>query len=201
MNLSKKLAIALCIALGLYFNLNAQELERKNKGKVELSGSVYLASEAQNTDDIRKGWNGKMPTEDNCPDWLDCNTGRLKFFDIAANHIIDNPEWCQLMGVKTMPIRKGIYEVDWKSQKNAGSVVFMLDKPKDPPATKGGTVKGSRPISLSCKFYGHRCASAVTAPNETDQLTLLLSPVLENGQWVGIKLTYNNGNPSVPLII
>jgi hypothetical protein len=63
-------------------------------------------------------------------------------------------------------------------------------------------VGGSRPISLSCKFYGHRCASAITAPDPSsaDYLAIALVPIVENNQWVALKLIYNKGNPALPLV-
>ena len=152
-------------------------------------------------ENIKKGWNGKMPTLENCPDWLDCKTGQVKYYDIPANYIIDNPNWCEPFGVKIMLIKKGIYEIDWKVQRNGGVVILMLESPQDAPKLKAATVAGTRPISLSCHFYGHRCASASVATSEADNLNLSLSPVIENGKWVALKLMYNNGNPTLPLVL
>jgi hypothetical protein len=72
-------------ALLIFTNkINAQEeLQRKTKGKV-----AAIDNNIKQTDDeIKKGWDGKMPTAANCPDWLEYSTGILSITRNGATRL------------------------------------------------------------------------------------------------------------------
>ena len=139
----------------------------------------------------RKASEGKKHIE-KCPDYLDCNTGEIQYFEYRKDMVVDAPEVCGPLGVKACVILKGRCDVD-RSSKN-GATVTLACKPFQCPITKPFAVQGTNPKGESCKGFGNSCWY-ISGPQGNNEPTfkLIITPIFDNGACVALKLTYPPG--------
>jgi hypothetical protein len=149
-------------------------------------GSCQLFAQKTQSGDIKKGWNGK------CPEYMDCTTGEIQYFEYKSEMVIDAAEVCGPLGVKACIISKGRYDVD-RSSKN-GTTVTLACKPFDCKQTKPFAVEGTNPKGQNCNGLGNSCWY-LTGPkgNNEQSYKLIITPIFDNGACVALKLTYPPG--------
>ena len=180
----RMILLATLMTFGFFTIANAQATEGKTKGKVVMTGKPgTLAAPTNGNTDENKGWNGK------CPEYLDCHTGEIQYFEYKKDMVVDAPEVCGPLGVKACVILKGRCDVD-RSSKN-GATVTLACKPFQCPITKPYKIIGTSPKDPTCKASGNSCFQSASSLNEKDALiSILVTPIIENGTCVALKLTY-----------
>lgn len=146
---------------------------------------------------------GKEGTK--CPEYLDCPTGQIKYFEYNTEFIIDAPEVCGPLGVQSFSIKKGQYEV-LRSGANKDAVVTLavmrwtplVPKPQQPITYKSFTIDGINPKGKECIGYGNSCWFATNSGNDGNEkrIPIIITPIMENDRCVAIQLQYKgSGSP------
>jgi hypothetical protein len=126
----------------------------------------------------------------NCPDYLDCNTGEIQYFEYKKDFTIDAPEVCGPWGVKAIIIQKGKYIVD-RSSGNRTSMNVTVGKIVFPPNAKAITVESTNPKGPDCKSYGNACFFSTNLFDDNDNtLKLIITPIMENDACVALKIEW-----------
>ena len=164
---------------------------------------------AQENQTERKGWDGTVKgatiDKQKCPDYLDCTTGQIKYFEYKQDFTIDAPEVCGPLGVQSFSIKKGQYEVV-RSSGNKGAVVTLsvmrwtpiLPRPRD--YSKTFTIDGTNPKGQSCSGIGNSCWYAANTGNDAKEkkIPIKITPIFENDRCVAIELQYRGKDPADP---
>ena len=135
----------------------------------------------------------KHSDKQKCPDYLDCTTGEIKYFEYKQDFTIDSPEVCGPLGISACVLQKGVYEVD-RTSKN-GATIVMSCKPFQCPQPKSFRIAGRTLKDKACISDGNACwanDAATTANSPKNQITV--TAVLENGSCVALRLTYPPNN-------
>jgi hypothetical protein len=136
----------------------------------------------------------KWPKNKNCPDYLDCATGEIQYFEYKKDMMLDAANVCESLGVKSITLAKGKYEVDRTSKKGA-SVTIAVARwtpvlPKPNPVNFI-TIDGTNPKGESCKGYGNSCWWVATPQDTNDQLMkLIITPIFNNEVCVALKIVF-----------
>lgn len=186
----RMILLATLMTLGLFTIAKAQATEGKSKGKIIMAGKPgTLAAPTNGNSDENKGWNGK------CPDYLDCNTGEIQYFEYKKDMVVDAPEVCGPLGAKTITIAKGRYEVN-RTSKNGATITVqvarwtpIIPKPRDP--VQSFKIVANSPRDISCSGPGNSCfmGGSPTATNEKP-INIIIVPVFENEACVALKITF-----------
>lgn len=154
-----------------------------------IGASPLFAQENQNE---RKGWDGVIKggisSTSKCPDYLDCSTGQIKYFEYKQDFTIDATEVCGPLGVKSCVILKGRYEVD-RSSKN-GAVVTLACKKITFPPNKAFKIDSTNPKGKDCEGFGNSCWYVNSAENKEEKFPIVITPIFEKEVLVAIQLQY-----------
>jgi hypothetical protein len=153
--------------------------------------SSQLFAQKTQSEDIRKGWNGK------CPEYLNCETGEIQYFEYKKDMVIDAPEVCEPLGIKSLVLQKGRYEVNRTSKSGAtvtilcGKITFPPNHPR--PNPNPYKIESTNPKGQDCKGYGNSCWYSTSLLDEKDQtMKLIITPIIENDACVALKITWPN---------
>ena len=133
----------------------------------------------------------------NCPDYLDCATGEIKYFEYKQDFTIDAPEVCGPLGVTAYVIQKGRYEVTRTSSNGGGKVVLTLKNRGKVTVTgnnKSFTIFGSSVKNDNCGDAGNSCFHSIATGNEK-KIPIIITPIFENDRCVAIELQYKGVDP------
>ena len=163
---------------------------------------------AQENQTERKGWDGTVKggsiDKQKCPDYIDCPTGQIKYFEYKQDFTIDAPEVCGPLGVQNFSIKKGQYEVV-RGSGNKGAVVTLsvmrwTPVPRPTNIQKTFKIDGTNPKGKECVGYGNSCWYAANTGNDTNEkkIPIKITPIFENDRCVAIELQYKGVDPKSP---
>lgn len=177
-----------------------EEKQQVNKSKsnvknnFEVDSGIKIGGAAEMPNSLKKGWDGK------CPDYLDCTTGQIKYFEYKQDFTIDAPEVCGPLGITACVIQKGRYEVTRTSPNDGGKVVLTL-KNKGKIVMSGNnksfTIFGSSVKNDNCGDAGSSCFHSIASGNEK-KVPITITPIFENDRCVAIELQYKGTDPRSP---
>lgn len=124
-------------------------------------------------------------------------TGAIRYFEYDTDFAIDNPEFCKYLGVKQVVIAKGIYRVERSTPEAGGKITLTLAEPVSAEKIRGRssfTFRGTNPKGKDCKGIGNACFWATEPIAPGDTCILSVTPIINDGKCVAIKLQYPDPN-------
>ena len=126
--------------------------------------------------------------------------GGIDAFVYENNFVIDTPEICKYLGVESLTILKGKYEVDRSDESQGGKITLRLKPIKlinRPDVPKEQVFRGRPPAGETCKGAGTACFfNPDGSPTKEQAQIFTLNPIIENGLMTKLEVQYKgSGSP------
>jgi hypothetical protein len=160
---------------------------------------LIVSTHAFGQSNIKLGGMNEMPNaliQGNCPEYLNCETGEIQYFEYKKDMVVDAPEVCEPLGVKSLVLQKGRYEVNRTSKSGATvtilcKITFPPNRPR--PNPNSYKIESTNPKGQDCKGYGNSCWYSTSLLDDKDQtMKLIITPIMENDACVALKITWPN---------
>lgn len=129
------------------------------------------------------------------------DNGMIDAFVYDVDFAFDAPDICKYLGVESLTILKGKYEVDRSNEGKGGKITLKLKPIKlinRPEVPKEQVFRGKTPSGQTCKGEGTSCFylpdGSPTKDKDTQVFTV--TPITENGIMIKMEVQYKgSGSP------
>ena len=123
--------------------------------------------------------------------------GPIKFFNYEKDFVIDAPEICTDLGLKSITIKKGIYEVSRINANVGGKIELQLKTPILGQNIKNKLARhfdGINPKGLNCEGPGNPCFYKSGNASAAKVQGFTLTPIIINGVCLTLVIQYDKGS-------